>query len=505
MKKRILFLLLAIAGFLQFACKKNNGGTPSISGVRVIDSTKRDSLFVQAFPGTEIVINGANLDGAQAVLFNDTSAYFNPVYNTSTHLIVTIPATAQTMATNSKVPNRIKVVTSHGTASFTFTLVEPAPYITSISFDNTGTEVFINGANFQGIKKITFPGGDTALGFSVNKDYNIIAAIIPPGSGLTDSLRVFVTYGVASYAFPPPMTITGVSNENAVAGDTITLTGTNFVVINKVIFPGGIAGTQLHVQSVNQLTVVVPPGVTAPDTLRINGVLGNASSTQLFDSYITHPSPGYLCDFNGSGNGGTSDNEGFVNWTGGYMSAANAATTYPGGTGAVGFLTNAAAMPGSSNPGSQGNAGFEQLLDLPWVSNTALPVAGYSLKFEIYVTTPWTAGELWIMNGDWYAWHNWLARYAPWETAVGGKFQPSSWRTVTIPLSQFESATGGSNSDNNEWDLKSFPTGGSNPVHFSDFTATSLCFTLVNDQSSPAVPANGLNFAIDNIRIVKGQ
>jgi hypothetical protein len=61
------------------------------------------------------------------------------------------------------------------------------------------------------------------------------------------------------------------------------------------------------------------------------------------------------------------------------------------------------------------------------------------------------------------------------------------------------------NGDNNEWDLQTFPTGGAPATKFSDFASTALCFTIVNDQASPSVPANSLNIAIDNVRIVKGQ
>jgi len=155
-------------------------------------------------------------------------------------------------------------------------------------------------------------------------------------------------------------------------------------------------------------------------------------------------------------------------------------------------------MPPNTNPGSQGNPGFVQLNEVPWVSNTATPVSGYSLKFEVYTANPWAAGEIWVMMGGWYGWHNYLARYAPWSTDPSGKFQPGGWVTATIPLNQFVSISG------NAWDLKSFPSG-SHPNLFSDFSSTALCFTIVNDQASPSIPANTLNIAIDNIRIVKGQ
>ncbi len=54
------------------------------------------------------------------------------------------------------------------------------------------------------------------------------------------------------------MTITSVSNENGAAGTTITFNGTNFIGINQVTFPGGIAGTSITPISVNQLSVTVP-------------------------------------------------------------------------------------------------------------------------------------------------------------------------------------------------------------------------------------------------------
>ena len=500
MKNKIFFLLI-IAGVLLHACKKNdNDGPPSITSVRTIDSTKRDSLFVKAVPGTMIVIQGNNLGGLQAVFFNDTLAYFNPVYATGTHIIVTIPSTAQTKATNPGVPDVIKLVTNHGTITYAFQLYLPPPYISSIALDNTGTVVTINGGNFQGIKKISFPvtggpKGDTAVSYTVNKAFNQITAVVPAGTPFADSLRVFCTFGTAAFSFPPPMTISSVSNENGTAGTTIFINGTNFIGVTKITFPGGIVGTNLQTISVNKLSVKVPAGITAPDSLRVSGILGTVAAPQLFDTYITHPSPGYLSTFEVQY---ASDNTGFVGWTGGYADSATMATKYPGGNGAVSFLAQGSPMPPNTNPGSQGNAGFVQLNEVPWVSNTATPVSGYSLKFEVYTANAWSSGQVWVMMGGWYNWHNYLARYSPWSSDPSKTFQPGGWVTATIPLSDFVSISG------NAWDLKSFPSG-AHPSLFSDFTSTALCFTIVNDQASPSIGANTLNIGIDNIRIVKGQ
>lgn len=493
--KKILFLIMVTA-VAFFSCKKNDvgKGLPVINRVRAVDAATSDSFFVRAIPGSLIVIQGANFDGLQAVLFNDTSAYFNPSYATSTDIIVRIPATAQTAAANPNVPNVIKVITNHGTATYTFTLYLPPPSISSISFDNSGTLVYINGYNFQGIKKITFPvpgTNDTAVSYTVNRTFTQIVAVIPPGSAFNDSLRVFATFGKGAYSYPPPMTITSVSNENGADGTTITVNGTNFIGISKVIFPGGLLGTAIQTLSVTQLTVKVPNGVTSTDSLRIQGALGTAASPQLYASYITHPSPGYLCNFD---NQWGSDNQGFVGWTGGYADAPTSATNYPGGNGGTGVLLQSSPMSANAGPTSQGNPGLLQLNPFPWIANTNTPIAGYSLKFEVYVKTPWSKGQIWISLGDWYGWSSYTARFCPWTAS--NAFQPTGWVTYTIPLTQF--ITG------NQFWQTSFNTAGSPATKFADYPSTSLVFMIANDIAS-AVPANSINIAVDNVRIVKGQ
>ncbi|HVX51430.1 MAG TPA: glycan-binding surface protein [Chitinophagaceae bacterium] len=494
--KKILFLI-ALAGIVFIACKKTSsgGGQPVIKQVRTVDTTKRDSFFTQAMPGTLIVIQGENLGGLQAVYFNDTSAYFNPAYATDNNIIITIPSTAQTSATDPSVQNVIKVVTDHGTATYSFTLYLMPPQITSISFDNSGTIVYINGSNFEGIQKITFPvpGADTALSYEVNKEYTQIKAAIPPGVAFTDSLRVYCTFGTGSFPYPPPMTVTSVSNENGAAGSTITINGTNFIGITKVIFPGGIEGKNIQVKSVTQLTVEVPPSISTTDSLKIEGALGIAAAPQLYASYNSHPSPGYLSTFEQQW---ASDNTSFVGWTGGYADEATTTANYPKGTGASAVLLQSSPMSANAGPTSQGNPGLLQLNEVPWVANTSQSIDGYSLKFELYVKTPWTAGEIWIGVGGWYGWSSYTARFAPWETADGGKYQPTGWVTVTIPLKKF--LTG------NEFWQTAYNASGNPASKFSDFPSTAIAFMIANDQAK-AVPANSINIAIDNVRIVKGQ
>jgi hypothetical protein len=504
MKNKLIYILVIATALFQFACKKNNSsGPPMITNVRSVDTTLRDSLFSAAIPGNLIVIQGTNLGGLKAVFFNDTSAYFNPAYATNTNVIVYIPATAQTAATDPHVPSLIKLVTDHGTAMYNFKLYLPPPTIRSISFDNSGKVVYINGNNFKGIQKITFPimgGADTARSYTVDKTGTLITVEIPTqGTIFKDSLRVIATFGTAAFSYPPPMTIASVSNENAITGDTITFTGTNFIGLAKVIFPGGIAANILNSISATQFTVIVPSGVNKTDSLSISGVLGTATAPQLFDSYISHPSPGYLCTFDVQY---SSDNTGFVGWTGGYADGPAAATTYPNATGGVGVFSQStpiAAAAAGTGFFSYNNAYAIQLNDVPWVSNTNMSISNYSLKFEIYTKVPWTAGAIWIAVGDWNSgWKSYTARYAPWSLpSANGKFDSKGWVTVTVPLTNF--ITG------NEF-YRSFYTITGNPaIKFTDYLNTGLAFLFGNDDPAHAIVANTVKLAIDNVRIVKGQ
>ncbi len=247
----------------------------------------------------------------------------------------------------------------------------------------------------------------------------------------------------------------------------------------------------------------MPQGISTADYLTLSGELGTTKSPQPYATYTIHPSPGYLSTFD---NQNASDNTGFVGWTGGYSDATTAAATYHGATGGVGVLQQSSPMSANAGPTSQGNPGLLQLSDMPWVSNTTQSINGYSLKFELYVLTPWSAGELWIAVGDWYTWkdvtvnginyNGYTARFAPWETAPGGIYQPSGWITVTIPLTKF--ITG------NQFYQTSWNPAGSPASKFSDYATTGLCFMIANDQAK-AVPANNINVAIDNVRIVQGQ
>ena len=87
-------LAILFVGLTLNACHDDDdadSGTPVITGVRVPDPAKADSLFTKSGPGQIIAIIGQNLGHALKVYINDQEVYFNPTMNTNHSLIVTVP------------------------------------------------------------------------------------------------------------------------------------------------------------------------------------------------------------------------------------------------------------------------------------------------------------------------------------------------------------------------------------------------------------------------------
>jgi hypothetical protein len=306
--KLILLLAVAFAAITQQACKKEAGsgsGTPVIKDVRLVDSTKRDSFFTQALPGTLIVIQGSGFSGLQHVYFNDFDAAFNSALNSDNNIIITIPANAPTAPPLDSVTNKIKVVTDHGMATFDFKLILPPPAVTSAS------------------------------------------------------------------------------NENANAGATLTIEGTNFYGITKVVFPGGVEGANLTVNNPTELTVTVPAGITAGDSLHIIGDFGSCASPFIFDNWLS-PTVGFLANFDGTNSQWSppADNPYYgwsqQQWVGNFVTDPS---VFPGGTGNCVEIDPAGNKVSSDNSWWQDNNSIITNTST-WVPDASVAIGDYALKFE---------------------------------------------------------------------------------------------------------------------------
>ncbi|WP_346317888.1 glycan-binding surface protein [Chitinophaga sp. YIM B06452] len=187
---------------LLWACSKDDGlsGPPSVRSVTLLDSARQDSAFTRALPGTLVLITGDNLGDITSVSFNGMNAYFNPAYNTNTHLIITIPDDAPTEATDPDVPNTIHIVTSHGETSYSFVVDIPPPSIFAISNENAmpGDSLFIAGSALWLIEKIQFPGGREVTAFKADAEGTIVRLVMPDLGTDTGRITVVAKYGSAT-------------------------------------------------------------------------------------------------------------------------------------------------------------------------------------------------------------------------------------------------------------------------------------------------------------------
>ena len=397
--------MLAAILCLLFSCSKNNdlSGPPVITKVSMLDSTLQDSAFTKAFPGTLLLITGKNLGGVVSVSFNGADAYVNPTYNTSEHIILSLPGNAPTEAVDPKVPNQIKITTTHGEAVYSFVVDIPPPSITAISNENAlpGDSLIIYGSSLVLIEKITLPGGRTITSFVTNANGSRVAFLMPDLG--TDTGRLFIQAKFGSVMSDGPL------NDHA-SGDVIS-----------------------------NLTESGKPG---------------------------EPS--------------------VYNWSWGAIVSSDAAL-FPGTRG--GYV--------QSIFGSVGAWGYEW-----WTSNRSgnfndvaifstdvltQPAAQYALKFEINTKVAWTEGVNVLRFNDKYCF-----RYQPWLNATNKTFDTKNkWQTVTVKLSDFKLAVDGTEGI------------GANAVTMGDLlkpdAKVAFSYRLMAEATGIAL----YNAAFDNFRIIK--
>ena len=251
-------------GFLELST--NGGGTPLPKAYFKIDTTGLWST------GNVALLNYSRNIYTYTWLVNGTT--LTSAYNSSySH---DVNSTSDT----------ISLIVSNGTVSDTTTRIQffyPPVKVFSFSPEiaGAGNEVSITGLNFGGTLAVTF-GGVAATSFMVMSSTSIKAVV---GLGASGFVKVTTPIGrdsLAGFSFLPKPTITSFAPTSAIAGSTITLTGTNFTGATKVSF-AGIDAISYTVVSSTTITALVPSGQSGTVTVITPG--GSAS----LSGYIALP------------------------------------------------------------------------------------------------------------------------------------------------------------------------------------------------------------------------
>lgn len=170
-KVKFAVALVAVsAGFASCADQPDKyeiaDGTPTISYIRPVDVSAKDSLLNSASLGEAICIVGNNLRSITQIYFNDQTAVLNTSYMTDNTILLNVPKSIP-----GKVNDKIYFITSgNDTISYDFAVTIPAPVVSSMSNEwaSAGEEVTISGDYF-----LTYD--NAPLSITVGDDYVIEA------------------------------------------------------------------------------------------------------------------------------------------------------------------------------------------------------------------------------------------------------------------------------------------------------------------------------------------
>ncbi len=348
-----------------------------------------------------------------------------------------------------------------------------------------GTLIVIQGENLQSVLKAYFNDYEAPFNAVYNTANNLIITIPADApteatkANVSNKIKLLTTHGETTFDFillPPPPAIGSISNENALGGSTLTIYGTNFYLVQKIVFPGNIEVTNFTASSDGtSLSLTVPNNISTIGTLKVITKYGQSESIGIFG---LRKGASVLCNF---------DDQNTFSWG---CNVGNDASKYPSNTGA--FAVMEFSNVGKGDFGWWNGGRSVNTNPVQWVAQSDLNASldSYAVKFEIFVKEKWNAGSIFVIKD--YSW-NYVARYEPWK--VGDKVvdvQTTGWQTVTIPLSQFKTkADGIDGTGNPPASLVSLVGGNGNG---------SLHLLFVNDGTNTV---GAFNAAIDNIRVVK--
>ena len=268
----LLYLSLAALLFTVTACNDDDsGGTPRITSVTNTDPNNQIE-YTKAGTGSLLAVRGENLSHAMKVFVNDQQIWFNPTMNTDHSIIIQIPSEGsgfELTAFNSSLKDEIRVETNHGTATYAFKITAPYPSVSRVTARyprSAGDIVTVTGENLVDIERIYMTdltvdeiyaseseevGGhqvDVTQYQTTKKDHHAstgtsfvtsseLKFTIPQMSYTEGTLVFQCASGNVYYPFTlnlPAPTITDVSTDMPVPGETLVIYGTDFVQVDEV-------------------------------------------------------------------------------------------------------------------------------------------------------------------------------------------------------------------------------------------------------------------------------
>lgn len=321
------------------------------------------------------------------------------------------------------------------------------PIIDSITFYD-GTEkiddliptkyISIHGQNLLDPSAIYLNSTPFNLNY-VNISDTLISFIMPstssndPDEELSDSIRIVKTCGEAlrmvNILEAPPY-ITRISNEYAIASDTLIVEGYYFSLLEIANFIDldTVVGEILPDYSDTACKIIVPDGNFEDFDLTLTSKSGSGASAY---GIKFHPRTGLICNFD--------DLDTWLGY-GGNVISANDDSSIP--------MANDDFFYGEANNIAPGTYNVETMKLPMEISNDfdfngSLTPYYFAIKMEMFLMYPWKKGYYTIEIGEELDVNNiayaYTYNYEPWnDTSIDGTYTTPRWETVTIPLNDFK-------------------------------------------------------------------
>lgn len=241
--------------------------------------------------GTSVTVTGTNLSNTTSVTVGGAAAT-NVTNVSDTQITFTSPS--------GTIGTRDLVVTTAGggpvTSSDAFRYIGQ-PTITNVSPvggpTTGGTSVVITGTNLTGTNSVSI--GGVAATITGNTDTSVTVTA-PPNSAGVDNIVLQTWSGAATvtsssaytYVTPPTITSFTPTTHLTSGSGTVTLTGNNLTNTTQVTI-GGVAATNLTVDSPTQVSFTVPAGTAGLSTVSLSTALGGTTSNSGTFRYIEAP------------------------------------------------------------------------------------------------------------------------------------------------------------------------------------------------------------------------
>lgn len=488
-----LSLFIMIAALLS-ACKKDVEKPPVISEVRSYVASPKDTIIngltvdEQIKDGQWVVISGQNLKNAVQIKFNGVSASFNSALFSQNNAVVRIPSITFSTIDTSKLYT-IEYTTTGGTVIFPFKLGPAAPTITAISnvFANPNDSVFLYGTNLVLVQSLSYAGTPISS-FKSNLDGTSLGFKMPAQQP-TDRVLLTTKSGSVNFKIEATPTITGVSNENAAAGDSVYVYGTYLRNIQSFTF-AGVAIASFQLAADNNSVGFKMPSISSSGPVSITTQFGTATTV-------------YMVNDIGTGTGSISNWE----WAGNFNWQWWGGSSLTSGDPSSGWPPYNPDFPGNKSlyqvlqrgifSGGEGNTWSSYAIRMDakqWVpaANMNDAIDNWAFKFEMNIPQPWNGASIVIESGD----ATYICRWEPWQTSATttAAYITKGWQTITIPFSAFRKK------DATLGDGK-----GASITKFVDLlgpTGNSACNVWLKNYSTSDTPT-GFYGAFDNLRVVK--